>query len=125
MLYRVKQACLVSVEALDVDIKSTSEHERENYILNNSENSLVGDEASLDTLNGEKRVIIDLVTDSNPKSYDNKESCGGDMQNIISGFSVEKKPTERQDGVPASAHCWKPFEKELYLKGVEIFGKNR
>lgn len=106
-----------------MDVESTSEHGRESCILNNSEKSLAGDQASLDTLNGEKRVIIDLVTASNPS--DNKESCGGDMPNAISGFAVEKKSTERQDGVPVTAHCWKPFEKELYLKGVEIFGKNR
>ncbi|XP_010259294.1 PREDICTED: histone-lysine N-methyltransferase EZ3 isoform X2 [Nelumbo nucifera] len=60
-------------------------------------------------------------------AYDeNKENIEHETNNAVEGPLTKQFPSSRaihEDGTLNGSE-WKPIEKELYLKGIEIFGKN-
>ncbi|XP_058084256.1 histone-lysine N-methyltransferase EZ1 isoform X2 [Magnolia sinica] len=60
-------------------------------------------------------------------SDENKDNMVADKANDDIEVTFVKKPSnsgQRQVEATIGSHVWSPIEKELYLKGIEIFGRN-
>ncbi|XP_020538356.1 histone-lysine N-methyltransferase EZA1 isoform X3 [Jatropha curcas] len=115
-----KQKKLLTSDVVTEDVEDISTHDN----IAGTESTTVKSELQL-TPKG---------TRSHPNEHSPKElSCSG--TEVASRDKVDditelpesnlSSSTERQLKAASSRCEWKPIEKELYLKGIEIFGKNR
>ena len=71
---------------------------------------------------GDKLRILDEST----KKRSNKDICGGSTTSTTANVgSDSNKLSSRKNFLEHSLSRWSSLERDLYLKGIEIFGKNR
>ena len=80
-------------------------------------------------------ILDKSVKDNSIKLIDSSSTCPSDEQDKSIGDGpkdptneTEFKMSNSMEGIVdgmLSLSDWKPLEKELYLKGVELFGRNR
>ncbi|EEF47263.1 histone-lysine N-methyltransferase EZA1 isoform X1 [Ricinus communis] len=113
-----KQKRLLGSDAASKDIENIS-----------SLDDLAGTEKTTDT---SELQITTKNTLNNPSEYASKEIVSSAIEKILDEANdatkgpelIQSSSTDRQLEGVLSRSRWKPIEKELYLKGVEIFGKN-
>jgi histone-lysine N-methyltransferase EZH2 len=71
---------------------------------------------------GDKLRILDEST----KKTSTKDICGGSTTSTTENVgSNSNKLSSTKNFLEHSLSCWSSLERDLYLKGIEIFGKNR
>jgi histone-lysine N-methyltransferase EZH2 len=102
----------------------TSDIPSANHILNTLSISEIGDARSDFKESGGNQL------DDSSKKTSNKDSCGGSLTSTTEDVARNTNKESSANNMFSSSRehtlsRWSALERDLYLKGVEIFGKNR